>query len=584
MAPGRRPGIGDLTRGNAGVNEMILLMGHGSRDPDGVRELLALIEAVRRAAPPGLVVEAGVLEFAGPEIPSIQEAIERCVESGARQIRAVPLLLLNAAHARHDLPAQLAHARERYPDLDLQMAPPLGLHRWLLEIVEERLAELEARLPPLDPRDTALLLVGRGTSDPEANADLFKLGRVLWERHRYALVECCFAGTAEPLVPAGINRCVRLGARQILVLPYLINTGILVKRIHLQAAAARTRHPGVEIAVGAHLGVHPGLVQLILQRAQQVGPIGLAADDLQLGRGWRYGPANNHHLGMAHHHHLPPRSSAEQTGLDGGPGTVDGASQLSPVSANPLRDPLADEVLRSRSPDGQPTARPWIQPAPADPSSRPTLVDRYVLPPEEIERRSLQQVAEALGPDSCCSEAERQVIQRLVYAAGDVSLAPLIRCHPEAVSAGVAALRAGQPIVVDVRMVEAGLDHARVRRLGCPVHCAIDDEAVARQARDQGLPCAVLAMRALAPRAHRGVVVIGNAPTALLALLDLIDAGEVQPALIVATPVGFVAAAASKAELIARRTPYITIEGTRGGSALAAAAINALLRLAVAPD
>lgn len=566
--------------------DTLLLIGHGSRDPDGVRELQALIQTVRQEAPPGLVVEAGVLEFAGSEIPSIQEAIDRCVESGARQIRAVPLFLLNAVHAKHDLPAQIARARERYPDLDLQLAPPLGLHRWLLEIVEERLGALEARLPPLDPREVALLLVGRGTSDPEANADLFKLGRLLWERHRYALVECCFAGTADPLVPAGIDRCARLGARRILVLPYLINTGVLVKRVHLQAAAAKAQHPGVEIAVGAHLGIHPKLVQLILQRAQQADPIAPEADDLQVGRGWRYGPANDHHHGMAHdhrhHHHPPPRSSAERTGLAGGEGTDDDARRSSPVSANPLRQPLADEVLRSRSPDGQRAARPRIQPGTDDPSSRPTLVDRYVLPPEEIEQRSLQQVAAALGPLSSGSTAERQVIQRLVYAAGDASIAPLIRCHPEAISAGLAALRSGQPIVVDVRMVEVGLDQGLVHRLGCPVHCAIDDRTVAREARNQGLPRAVLAMRALAPRAQRAVVVIGNAPTALLALLDLIDAGEVQPALIVATPVGFVAAAESKAELVARRTPYVTIEGTRGGSALAAAAVNALLRLAVA--
>lgn len=209
-----------------------------------------------------------------------------------------------------------------------------------------------------------------------------------------------------------------------------------------------------------------------------------------------------------------------------------------------------------------------------------TLVERYVLAPDEIEKRSLRRVAAALDAATPWPEAERQIVQRMVYAAGDPTIAPLIRIHPRAVAGGTQALRDRCPIVADVRMVEVGLNRALTARLGCPIHCAIDAPAVVAEAREQGLPRAVLAMRALKREAHDGVVVIGNAPTALLSLLDLVDAGETRPALIVGTPVGFVAAAESKIELAARDIPYILIEGTRGGSALAAAATNALLRLA----
>ena len=212
----------------------------------------------------------------------------------------------------------------------------------------------------------------------------------------------------------------------------------------------------------------------------------------------------------------------------------------------------------------------------------PTLVERYVLPPDEIERLSLQRVEAALGATNQWPDPERQVIQRMVYAAGDPTIAGLVRLHPRAVAAGLEALRRGQPIVVDVRMVEVGLNHTLGARLGCAIHCAIDAPAVAEAARARGLPRAVVAMRELSRVAHQGVVVIGNAPTALLSLLDLVDAGAVRPALIIGTPVGFVAAAESKAELVARTVPFITVEGTRGGSALAAAAANALLRLAIA--
>lgn len=215
---------------------------------------------------------------------------------------------------------------------------------------------------------------------------------------------------------------------------------------------------------------------------------------------------------------------------------------------------------------------------------RPTLVERYVLPPDEIESLSLRRVEAALGEATSWPEAERQIVQRMVYAAGDPTIAPLIRIHPAAVADGIRALRDGRSIVVDVRMVEVGLSRTLTERLGCRIHCAIDAPAVSAQARVRGVPRAVVAMRALQREAHEGVVVIGNAPTALLSLLDLVDAGEIRPALIIGTPVGFVAAAESKLELAARSIPFIIIEGTRGGSALAAAATNALLRLATSDD
>lgn len=211
----------------------------------------------------------------------------------------------------------------------------------------------------------------------------------------------------------------------------------------------------------------------------------------------------------------------------------------------------------------------------------PTLVERYVLPPAEIERLSLQRVRASLGSGGRWTETELAVVQRMIYAAGDPAIAELIRLHPDAITAGLAALRGGRSIVVDVQMVAVALDQRRATGLGCAIQCAIDAPEVVAAAGARGLPRAVLAMRALAGAAQNGVVVIGNAPSALLSVLDLVDAGDLRPALIVGTPVGFVAAAEAKAELAARPIPFITVEGTRGGSALAAAATNALLRLAV---
>ncbi len=208
-----------------------------------------------------------------------------------------------------------------------------------------------------------------------------------------------------------------------------------------------------------------------------------------------------------------------------------------------------------------------------------SLVERYVLPPEAIELLSHKRVRAAIG-DLGLPATDQAIVERMVYAAGDPSLAPLVHVHPDAAAAGLAALRTGCAIVCDVKMVTVAVSKEAAAVLGCTILCAIDDPAVVAAARAERLPRAVIAIRSLAPHLEGGIAVVGNAPTALLALLDLVDAGAVRPALIIGTPVGFVAAAESKAELMARGVPYVTIEGTRGGSAVAAAASNALLRLA----
>lgn len=209
-----------------------------------------------------------------------------------------------------------------------------------------------------------------------------------------------------------------------------------------------------------------------------------------------------------------------------------------------------------------------------------SLVARYALAPEAIESRSLAIVDAALG-ETFADAAERAVATRVLYAAGDPSLVDDLRFAPGAVAAGVAAVARGAAIVVDVRMVLAGIDRARADSLGCELNCAIDDPGVAERAQSAGVTRAVEAIQSLPDRIDGGVVVIGNAPTALLSLLDLCDAGEARPALVIGMPVGFVAAAEAKNELMKRGLPYLTIAGNRGGSPLAAAALNALLRLAV---
>lgn len=211
-----------------------------------------------------------------------------------------------------------------------------------------------------------------------------------------------------------------------------------------------------------------------------------------------------------------------------------------------------------------------------------SLLARYGLPPAEIEARSLAYVEAQLADRLPCDPLARAVVVRMVYAAGDLALVDAIRVHPALGPAALGALRAGAPVVVDGRMVAAGLARPLLHRLGCPVQVAVAAPSAAERARALGTTRAAAGIALLAPLWAGGVVVIGTAPTALLMLLDLVAAGAPAPAAIIGTPVGFVAAAEASAALAATGLPHVTVLGTRGGAALAAAAFNALAARAVA--
>lgn len=211
-----------------------------------------------------------------------------------------------------------------------------------------------------------------------------------------------------------------------------------------------------------------------------------------------------------------------------------------------------------------------------------TLVEKYALLPEEIDRRSLAMVAESLGGDAGgagLSEAERYVLHRIVRAEGDPAIAGEVRFSAGAVEAALGSLREARLVVTDVRMVQVGISRAALARRGVGTACLIDAPEVAARARREGTTRSVAAVRELAPRMAGTLLAVGNAPTALLAVLDLIDAGQAAPAAVIGMPVGFVACPESKAELAAREVPHITILGRRGGSSAAAATVNALLDL-----
>jgi precorrin-8X/cobalt-precorrin-8 methylmutase len=208
-----------------------------------------------------------------------------------------------------------------------------------------------------------------------------------------------------------------------------------------------------------------------------------------------------------------------------------------------------------------------------------TLVQQYALSPDEIDRESMKMVQASLPRSLRLDSKEYYVLCRIVRAEGDSGIAESVRFSPGAVDSGLKALQSGANVITDVRMVEMGISRVLLSCQNLSTRCLIDAPEVARRAAQEGTTRSVAAVRELAPYMDGAIVAIGNAPTALLALLDLIDEKSVYPALVIGMPVGFVACAESKDELVKRKVSYITVLGRRGGSSAAAATVNALLDL-----
>ena len=203
----------------------------------------------------------------------------------------------------------------------------------------------------------------------------------------------------------------------------------------------------------------------------------------------------------------------------------------------------------------------------------------FIKEPMAIENRSMELIAPHLeGLD--LDERATKLYSRLIHASGDVGYAPITRVHPEAIDRAIEALKAGAHIYTDVEMVRTGINKKKLASFGGEVHCLIADPDVAVRAKELGITRAMVAMRQFGKALNGSIVAIGNAPTALFEVLRLVREEGIRPACIVGIPVGFVGAAESKAALAAHGiVPYITVEGTKGGSPIAAAAINALMYL-----
>ncbi|MFH9007039.1 sirohydrochlorin chelatase [Streptomyces afghaniensis] len=243
----------------------LLIAGHGTRDDAGAEAFRDFVRELG-ARHPELPVAGGFIELSPPPLG---EAVTELVERGVRRFAAVPLMLVSAGHAKGDIPAALAREQERHPGISYTYGRPLGPHPALLNVLERRLDEAlggTAGRRPGDRADVTVLLVGRGSTDPDANAEVHKAARLLWEGRGYAGVETAFVSLAAPDVPSGLDRCVRLGARRIVVLPYFLFTGILPDRVRHQTEGWAAAHPDVEVRSADVIGPEPELLDLVWER------------------------------------------------------------------------------------------------------------------------------------------------------------------------------------------------------------------------------------------------------------------------------------------------------------------------------
>lgn len=197
--------------------------------------------------------------------------------------------------------------------------------------------------------------------------------------------------------------------------------------------------------------------------------------------------------------------------------------------------------------------------------------------PMEIEDRSMEIIAPHLE-GLRLTESEKLICSRIIHATGDAGYAPIVKIHDELVPAVTAALAAGKNIFTDVEMVRRGISIRSFSKFGGEIFCKISDVDTRELAKRDGITRAMAAMKLFGRRLDGQIVAIGNAPTALFEVLRLVREENIRPAAIIGVPVGFVGAAESKSQLAAQNEiPYVTVMGTKGGSSVAVAAINALL-------
>ena len=247
-----------------------MVVGHGTTSLEGISQFEQIVDQLRKCLV--MPVGHGFIELAKPDIATGFSRV--LASSDVSAVVVLPLLLLAAGHVKNDIPSSISAARERYPRVTFSYAKDLSVTPTLLEIVEDRAfapfeAVPEKTLSPVQPGFT--LLVGRGSTDPDANSDLYKIARLLTERGELGLVEPAFISLAKPGVAEALDRLRLLGARDVTVAPYFLFTGSLLERIYAQSRSWARQNPDISLRLAKEMGPDQRIVDLLTQRIEEAG-------------------------------------------------------------------------------------------------------------------------------------------------------------------------------------------------------------------------------------------------------------------------------------------------------------------------
>ena len=248
----------------------IMVCGHGSRDENAVREFSVVAKAMRERYPER-DVEYGFLEFAQP---IIREGLDKLAARGTTRVLAVPGMLFAAGHAKNDIPSVLNTHMAQNPGLDITYGRELGIDTRMIRAAGDRvgaaLVEADTEYGVVPRHETLLLVVGRGASDPDANSNVAKVCRMLWEGLGFGWAETAYSGVTFPLIKPALEHAVKLGYRRIVVFPYFLFTGILVRRIYDHSDEIAAAHPDVQIVKASYLNDHPLVLDTFAERVEEI--------------------------------------------------------------------------------------------------------------------------------------------------------------------------------------------------------------------------------------------------------------------------------------------------------------------------
>ncbi len=283
----------------------IMVVGHGTTMETGVDQFEQVVEQLRRRV--SVPVGHGFIELAKPDITT---GFSRLLASNdISSVVVLPLLLLAAGHVKNDVPSAISLARKRYPSVSFSYAKDLSITPTLLEIVEDRAFATFEVFPETAPprvKPDFTLLVGRGSTDPDANSDLYKIARLLTERGELGLVEPAFISLAKPGVTQALDRLKLLGARNVTVAPYFLFTGSLLGRIYSQSHSWARENQDVSLRLAKEMGPDHRIVDLLTQRVEETGsPVPMMNCDMCIYR--TEIPGHKHKVGqpqptVLHHH------------------------------------------------------------------------------------------------------------------------------------------------------------------------------------------------------------------------------------------------------------------------------------------